>query len=73
MKLTDQQINDIADNLYSGRRCFYNLKTGEIKTVLNFDNWIGADEEPWAEDLKEIEENWEDFYEFDSSSNQQIY
>ncbi len=46
-------------------RCFYNLKTGEIKTVINFDSWIGADEEPWEEELKEIDENWEDYFEFD--------
>ena len=52
MKLTEKQIEEIADNLDYGMRCFYNLKTGEIKTVINFNNWIGADEEPWAEELK---------------------
>lgn len=47
MKLTDEQIREIADNLDAGLKCFYNLKTGEIKTLLNFDNWAGADMEPW--------------------------
>jgi hypothetical protein len=64
MKLTEKQIEEIADNLDSGMRCFYNLKTGEIKTILNFDNWIGADEEPWEEESKEIDENWGDYFEF---------
>ena len=45
-------------------RCFYNLKTGEIKTLLNFYSWIGANEEPWEEELKEIDENRDDYFEF---------
>ena len=65
MKLTEKQIEEIADNLDSGMRCFYNLKTGEIKTILNFDSWIGADEEPWEEESKEIDENLGDYFEFE--------
>jgi len=64
MKLTEKQIEEIADNLDCGMRCFYNLKTSEIKTILNFDSWIGADEKPWEEDSKEIDENWGDYFEF---------
>ncbi len=66
MKPTEKQIEEIADNLDSGMRCFYNLKSGEIKTILNFDSWIGADKEPWEEELNEIDENWGDYFEFDS-------
>lgn len=65
MKLTEKQIEEIADNLDSGMRCFYNLKTGEIKTILNFDSWIEADEEPWEEESKEIDENLGDYFEFE--------
>ena len=64
MKLTVKQIEEIAENLDCGMRCFYNLKTGEIKAILNFYSWIGADEEPWEEELKEIDENWGDYFEF---------
>jgi len=64
MKLSEKQIEEIADNLDSGMRCFYNLQSGEIKTILNFDNWIVADEEPWEEESKEIDENWGDYIEF---------
>jgi len=65
MKLTEKQIEEIAENLDCGLRCFYNLKTGEIKTILNFDSWAGADEEPWQEELNEIEDNWKDYFEFE--------
>jgi hypothetical protein len=64
MKLTEKQIEEIAENLDFGMRCYYNLKTGEIKTLLNLDSWIGADEELWEEEYKEIDDNWADYFEF---------
>lgn len=69
MKLTEEQIKEIADNLDSGLRCFYNKRTGVIKEILNFNSWIDADEEPWEEELREIEENWSDFYEFENMTS----
>lgn len=54
MKLTDKQIEEIADELGSGMKCFCNLKSGEIKTVINFNSWIGADEEQWEDDVKSV-------------------
>ncbi len=64
MKLTEKQIAEIAEELDCGMRCFYNLKTGEIKTIINSDNWIGADKELWEEVWNEIEDNWDDYFEF---------
>lgn len=65
MKLTEKKIEEIAENLECGMRCFYNLRNGEIRTLLNFESWIGADEEPWQEESREIEENRTDYYEFE--------
>ncbi len=65
MKLTEKQIEEIAENLDCGMRCFYNLKTGEIKILPEFDNLIVADEELWNEDIEEIEENRADYFEFE--------
>ncbi len=65
MKPTKKQIQEIAENLDCGMRCFYNLKTGEIKTILNFDSGIGVDEEIWEEESKEIDKNWDDYFEFE--------
>ena len=65
MKLTEKQIEEIAENLECGMRCFYNFKTWEIKTILNFDSWIGAEEKPWEEESNEIDDNWEEYFEFE--------
>ena len=69
IKLTDIQIKEIADWLDCGMRCYYNKQTGEIKHILNFDNWMYADEELWEEDLKELEENWENYIEFEGMTS----
>ena len=66
IKLTGEQIREIADNLDSGMRCYYNTKTGEIKSVINTNNWLDADMEPWEDEIEEIEENWDDYIEFDN-------
>jgi len=73
MKLTEKQIEEIADNLDCGMKCFYNLKTGEIKALLNFDSWIGADEEPWENESKEIEDNWADYFEFEGFESHELF
>jgi hypothetical protein len=73
VKLTDKQIEEIADDLDSGMKCFYNLRTGEIKTIINSDSWICADEEPWEEDIKEIEENLNNYVEFNGFSTQESF
>jgi len=69
MKLTEKQIKEVAENLDCGMRCFYNLKSGELKSVLNFDNWDGADEEQWKDDLNDIENNWIDLFEFEGMTS----
>ena len=73
MKLTEKQIKEIAEDLECGMRCFYNLKTGEIEKVINSDSWIGADEELWEDTLEEIDENWEDYFEFEGMSSHESF
>jgi len=65
MKPTEKQIQEIAENLDCGMRCFYNLKTGEIKTLPDSESLIYADEDPFEEESKEIEKNRNDYFEFE--------
>jgi hypothetical protein len=66
MVLTDVQIREIADGLESGMRCYYNRLTGDIRTIIDFERWADADREFWEEDLKEIEEHYDDYLVFDN-------
>jgi hypothetical protein len=67
--LSDQQIFEIAEYLDSGMRCFFNKKTGEIKTILDSD-YYDTDDEPF---LEEIEENLGDYFEFERMSSHDSY
>jgi len=65
MKPTEKQIQEIAENLDCGMRCFYNLKTGEIKTIIDSNSMMYTDEHLWEDEYKEIDENWGDYFEFE--------
>jgi len=69
MVLTDVQIKEIAEYLEAGMKCYYNRLTGEIKTIIDFDSWIDADEELWKEDLNEIDEHFGDYFVFDNMTS----
>ena len=46
--------------------CYYNLKTGEIKSFPNPDDAGDSDEEGfWATVAKEVEDNRSDYFEFE--------
>ena len=47
MQLTKQQIKEIAENLDCGNICYYNLKTGKIKTLPDFSSYGETDMEIW--------------------------
>jgi hypothetical protein len=64
MVLTEDQIKEIADGLEAGMKCYYNRLTGNIKTIIDFDSWIGADDELWKDDLNEIDEHFGDYFVF---------
>jgi hypothetical protein len=66
MVLTDKQIKEIADGLEAGMKCYYNRLTGNIKTIIDFDSWIGADDELWEDDLNEIDEHFCDYFVFEN-------
>jgi len=69
MVLTDVQIREIADCMESGMKCYYNRLTGDIKTIIDFDSWIYADEELWEEDLNEIDEHFGDYFVFENMTS----
>lgn len=69
MVLTDVQINEIAESLESGMKCYYNSLTGDIKTIIDFDSWIGADDELWEDDINEIDEHFGDYFVFENMSS----
>jgi hypothetical protein len=73
IKLTDEQIKNIAEELECGMRCYYHNETSEIKSILDFDKNPGADPECWEEDLNEIEEHYDDYIEFEGMESHESF
>jgi len=65
IKLTGQQIKNIAEELECGMRCYYNKKTGEIKSVMDVDKHAYGDTEFWEDAAQEIEDHYDDYVEFE--------
>lgn len=68
--LSEEQIREIADTLSAGLRCYYHLPTGEIEMIPDsIDGGVGEEEmEPWKEIIDKLDENPDDYYEFDTMS-----
>ncbi len=73
IKLTKDQIKEIAEELDCGMRCYINKETGEIKTVLNFESWQTDDNEPWEDVLNDLEENWDKYFEIERMESHESF
>jgi hypothetical protein len=73
IKLTKDQIKEIAEQLDCGMRCYVNKETGEIKSVLNFESWQTDDTEPWGDILNELDENWDKYTEIDRMESHESF
>lgn len=71
LKLTEEQIWEIAENLDMGLRCFCHLKSGKIEAIPNFDEtgWDEEDFGPWQEAVDKLEKNGRDYLEFRKMSS----
>jgi len=73
MKPSEELIKEIADNLDCGMKCYFNIKSGELRTIINMDSWELAEEEPWEEDINEVEKNREDYFEIEGMSSHESF
>ena len=60
MKITENQIHEISQDIQTGLKTFVNRETYEIKSILD-PNDIYSDSEIWEEELEEIENEWSDY------------
>ncbi len=62
IKLTEEQISDIAQELEIGMQCFVNKETGELKSIPDeLREEAISDDELWQDEINEIENNIEKY------------
>ena len=73
MELTNEQIKSIAEELECGMKVYVHKKTKELKSIIDFDENIYADEEMWQEDIDEIEENIDNYIQFEKMDSRESF
>ena len=73
MELTEEQIKSITEDLETGLKVYLNIETKEIKSIIDFDDTDYADTEQWEETLKEIEENYDKYIEFEKMDSRESF
>jgi hypothetical protein len=64
--MTDEQINELADNLDCGQRCYVHRETKTIVTIPDSAFDLGNDSvEFWEDSIKEIENNFDSYVEIE--------
>jgi hypothetical protein len=72
IKLTVDQIKEIAEDLDCGNKCYINKETGVMITTPDFNSGY-ADEELWVDDINELEENWDKYVEIDKMESHESF
>jgi hypothetical protein len=73
MELTPDQIKSIAEEIEMGMKVFVHIETKDIKSLPDFDNDIVLDEEIWEDAIKEIEEDMDNYLQFDPISSRESF
>ncbi|NMB72854.1 MAG: hypothetical protein GYA22_11975 [Bacteroidales bacterium] len=73
IKLTQNQIREIYENLDSGMRCFYNPEAGEILELPDFDMNPDYDRELWQETIEKLESSYDKYIEFQPMSSREFF
>lgn len=71
MKLSEEQIKSIAEDLDMGLNVYIHTETNEIKTLIDLDSDLGT--EGWEEDIKEIEENFKKYFQFEKMDSRDSF
>ena len=66
-------IKRIVDELDTGFLCFYHKTTGELESYPDENSNPGFDEEPWEEVMDKVEENRDNYLEFEPMSSHESF
>lgn len=63
--LTEQQINEIAEDLNCGLRCYVHRQTNELVSIPDTSQFAMLDTEGWEEEIEKLEKNSTDYLEIE--------
>ena len=73
IRITKEQIKEIADQLDCRWKCYINKETGIIKSVPDFDSMQTSSTEPWDDVLNELDENCGNYLEIEQMESHESF
>jgi len=73
MEFSEEEIKSIAEDLDIGMKVYVNIDTNEIKTIIDLDQHYDTDTEVWEEDINEIEENLDKYFQFERMDSRESF
>jgi len=73
INLNNEQIKEIAGELDLGMKVYVHKITKEMKSIIDFDKHIYAEEEEWEDDINEIYNNYDSYIEFEPMDSNEEY
>jgi hypothetical protein len=71
--MTNEKLQEIADNLDFGLRCFIHKDSADIRCFPDERQAYGFDEEPWEEDIKAVKKNQKQYIEIEKLTPQEEF
>lgn len=71
--LTPDTIKEIAEQLDCGFRAYMHMSTGQLLFVPDEDSLPDIELDSWEEELELLENNFEDYYEFDKWTSNESF
>ena len=71
--LTPAQIKDIAGDIHSGLKCYFNIKTHKILKLVDTDEMGGEGDEWQQEEIAELEEHFQDYHRIDKMRSRDAF
>ena len=72
MKLTEEQINDISEDLKLGFTVYINKDTGEMRSIYDMSNLTGVSD-LWEDELSRIKKNWHNYLEINAIEPWEVF
>lgn len=73
MEVPQDILNDIADNMEAGFKCFLHRKTLEVVTYLDQDQYPDMDSEVWQEEIDKIFNDRENYIEIENMNSSESF
>ncbi len=73
MEISRKILNDIADSMEAGFKCYIHKETLEVITIPDEDRFVNMDTEAWQEDIDKVFDNRKQYLEIENMNSTECF